>query len=59
MMTSLSAFAFGQFSWLLPILILAILLVAVVVALCRKDHVKTAIWMRSSGFFLEGGWPGL
>jgi len=54
-MTSLSALAFGQYSWLLPILIIAILLAAVIVALCRKDHVKAAIWMRSSGFFLEAG----
>jgi|HubBroStandDraft_4_1064222.scaffolds.fasta_scaffold62526_2 hypothetical protein len=38
---------------LFPILIVAILLVAVIVALCRKDNVRTAIWMKSYGFFLE------
>jgi hypothetical protein len=38
---------------LFPILIVSILLVAVIVALCRMDNVRTAIWMKSCGFFLE------
>jgi hypothetical protein len=44
--------AFSQFG-LFPILIVAILLVVIIIALCRKDRVKAAIWVRSSGFFLE------
>jgi hypothetical protein len=38
---------------LFPILMIAILLLAVIIALYRKDRVKAAIWTRSSGFFLE------
>ena len=52
-MSTLIAFALGQFSLLFPALIIAILLVAIIIALYRKDQVRTAIWVKSSGFFLE------
>jgi hypothetical protein len=51
-MTILMAFAFSQFGWFFPVLIVALVIV-IIVALCRMDHVRTAIWMRSSGFLLE------
>lgn len=53
-MTALKAEFLG--TWSFPILVIAALLVALLmVALCRKDHVRAALWVRSFGFFLEAG----
>jgi len=47
-----------HFEWLGFALIacfFAALLITIVIALYRKDHVKTGMWLRSFGFFLEAG----
>ena len=44
--------ALGPFT-IFPVMMLAFVLGVIVVALCRMKRVRTAIWMRSSGFFLE------